>query len=357
MKVFVSGASGFLGGAVTSELARRGHEIIVLDNELKQSVEEPYLEEVILKKEVLMEEGGVKEAETFVPEEKRPFAENAGMPGNIRHFYGDLSDEGQEWTKELRDCDKIISLTKPFGEEEDIPADEIKEYGEKHARDVVNLIQKAAGGKAKTAMITYHALCLGDRGGKEVSEVDALDPVGFCRPLEGSFEPITLAGKEAGIKLVSLYPSMVYGGEGWFRTLVNNIAYGKAKIVEPGDNYLSLLHIDDLAGLYAEIAERIDEDAMYMLSDSAPVTQKNMLIHIAGLLGAPVPQVADFETYARKFGRLEAESMSASIKVNARKVLDDTGYSLKFPNCREGIPGVLRGMGFKMGGGQFKRAA
>ncbi len=133
--------------------------------------------------------------------------------------------------------------------------------------DVATLLKNAAGGKAKTAIITCHTLCLGNRGGAEASEVDALDPAGFCRPLEGSFESITQAGKEAGIKLISLYPSMVYGKEGWFKNLVNNIVYGKAKLVEPGDNYLSLLHIDDLAGLYAEIAERIDEDAMYTLSD------------------------------------------------------------------------------------------
>ena len=218
------------------------------------------------------------------------------------------------------------------------------------------LLKKAAGGKAKTAIITCHTLCLGNRAELEVGSVAALGPAGSCRPPEGSFEPITQAGREAGIKLVRLYPSMVYGPEGWFKDLVNNIVYGKAKIVEPGDNYLNLLHIDDLAGLYAEIAQRIDEDAVYTLSDSMPVKQKEMIVHIAGLLGAPVPQMVDLETYARKFGRLEAESMSASVKVNAKKVLADTGYSFKFPDYKAGIPQVLKDMGFEMGE-QLKRAA
>jgi nucleoside-diphosphate-sugar epimerase len=359
MKIFVSGASGFLGSAVTDELASRGHEVVALDNEQGQAGEEAYLEEVILKKnEDLLEEGELEEEEeeTFVLEGEEPAGEPLDVPGNIRYFFGDISDVRPEWTKELKECDKIISLTKPFGEENGIAKDEIKEYGRKHANDVVTLLKQAAGGKVKSAIITYHALCLGNRGGAEVSEVDSLDPVGFCRPLEGSFEPITQAGREADIKLVSLYPSLVYGKEGWFKDLVNNIAYGRAKLVEPGDNYLSLLHIDDLAGLYAEIAQRIDGDAIYTLSDMAPITQKEMVVLIAGLLGVPVPQMVDLETYARKFGRLLAESLSASIKVNPGKVLEDTGYTLKFPDSRKGIPQVLKGMGFEMGE-QFKKAA
>src|SRR5512135_1661722 len=123
MKIFVSGASGFLGSAVTDELARRGHEVVALDNELKPSGEEAYLEEVILKKnEDLLEEGELdeEEEETFVLEGEEPAGEPLDVPGNIRYFFGNISDVRPEWTKELKDCDKIISLTKPFSEGEDI---------------------------------------------------------------------------------------------------------------------------------------------------------------------------------------------------------------------------------------------
>jgi len=74
--------------------------------------------------------------------------------------------------------------------------------------------------------------------------------------------------------------------------------------------------------------------------------QKEFIGYLADLIGAPVPETVDFESYAKTFGGLEAETLSASIKVRPDKSLKALGYRLKFPSYKEGVVDVLGTMGY-----------
>ena len=311
MKVFISGADGFLGSAVTAELARRGHEVVGLARD----------------------EAGMKRVQ------------DAGG----RCVRGDLFESGP-WCAEIRDADKVISLTRPFRLDEDIPPEGMQEYGMKHAEAVTNLIKAAADGKAKAVITTYHTSCLGDRKGRWVeSDAAAIDPVGWCRPLAGSFEAIEEIAGEAEVPLVRVYPAMVYGDGGWFRRIVDAFRSGRAKVVEPGDNFLSLIHVEDLAGLYALITERIDKDDVFILSDDRPVTQRDLLDHVAALMGKPKAPMVDLDAYAGQFGRLMAESMASSTRASGVKAIDTFDYELRHGGYEKGVEYTLKSMGLESG--------
>jgi nucleoside-diphosphate-sugar epimerase len=318
MKVFVSGASGFLGSAVTTELARRGHEVTGLTRD----------------------EQGAKTVK------------NAGG----KPIIGDLF-KGGAWCDAIKNVDKVISLTQPISIEEKVDLSKIAEYSHKHTESVTNLIKAAADGKAKAVIVSYHTLCFGDRMGKWVNDFDFVNPVGFCRPLAGSFEAVERVGEDAGLPLINIFPGMVYGNGSWLKMIIDSFQKNTAKVVEPGNNYLSLIHVEDAATLYALAAEKLGKSENFTLADDRPVTQRVLMDHIADMLDqSPVPMV-DFNTYAKLYGKLMAETMSSSIRVQGIRAMDLLGHIPKLRSYEAGIRYTLKSMGIEPRKKELEEAA
>jgi nucleoside-diphosphate-sugar epimerase len=305
MKIFIAGSSGFLGSAVTKELANRGHNVT----------------------------GLVRTGEKQSLKQK-----------GVNYLKGDLLESG-EWCDRIREADKVISLINPFDISEKIPRDKVEAYSRKHTEEVANLIKAASDGNANTVIATFHTDCYGNRHGKWVTDADAVDPIGYCRPIEGSLKVVDELAYETELNMIRVFPAMVYGNGGWFKKLVGDLKSGKAKLVEPGDNYLNLIHIDDVAGLYAEIVENVNNSDVFTLSDDRPVTQRDLMSHITALIGLPMPEMVNFDTYAREFGTLQAESMSSSTRVPGIRAIDMFGYAMKARSYEQGVLMTLKSMG------------
>jgi nucleoside-diphosphate-sugar epimerase len=308
MRIFIAGASGYLGSAVTKELAGKGHDIT----------------------------GLVRSGSSQSLKQK-----------GVNYLTGDLLESG-EWCDKIREADTVISLINPFDANEKISKDNVEAYSRKHTEEVANLIKAASDGNAKTVIATFHTDCYGNRHGKWASDADAVDPIGYCRPIADSLKAVDELAEETELNVIRVFPAMVYGNGGWFKSLIENFKSGKAKLVEPGDNYLNLIHIDDVAGLYAEIVENVNNSDVFTLSDDRPVTQRDLMNHIAALMGLPEPKMVDFNTYAREFGTIHAESMSSSTRVPGIRAIDMFGYAMKARSYEKGVLMTLKSMGVEV---------
>lgn len=310
MKMFVTGATGFLGNAVVAELVNRGHKVmgLVSNHETGKTIKEA---------------GG-------------------------HYVVGDLKASGA-WCEEVKEADKIISLDTPFAANEPIPKEVtpalLDAYGKRYMEGVTNLIKAAADGKAKGVIINYGSLCMGDRKGRWVSDTDSLDPVGYCRPITGYFKSITKTAEDAGLPLIELYTAHVYGNGACFAQLVEGFKDGTARVIGSGDNYMSIIHVEDAAALIALAAEKLDKSENICLSDNRPVTQRVFMEHIAGLIDLPTPQSVDFETFARDNGMLIAETFASSTRVPGLKAMELLSYALKHRSYEEGVLYTLKTMG------------
>ena len=314
MKVFISGASGFLGRSVSAELAAGGHHVTGLVN--------------------TENEGKVLE--------KR----------GCEFIVGDTLEGGQ-WCNAIKDADKVISVERPLIYGEDISDINVRAQGSFTER-ATNLFKAAANGKARSFLMTYDILCYGARTGEWVSDADAVEPAGLCKAMGEPFKAMEKLAEETGIGLVNIFPALVYGNGGWFKRIVDDIEKGAGNIVEPGNNYLSLIHVDDLAGIYARIIDKVEGNEVYVLADGRPVTQEELIKLVAALMGNREPKMISFAEYARKNGTLFAETMSTSLRAEGLKAIDTLNYAMKLRSYDKGVGIALESMGIKVVG---KKAA
>lgn len=306
MKVFVSGAAGFLGKAVVAELVRRGHEVVGL-------------------------------ART---EEKGKVIQNLGG----RYVIGDLTKDGP-WKDEVQSSYRVVSLSWPIKTTEKFNLDRMVELNLQHAKGVSNLIKAAKHGEARSIFVTYDTLCFGDKADKWVAGTEAIQPAGFCRPIGNAYDEITRAGEDSGIPLVNVFPGRVYGPEGWFTYLLGRIHEGTWNLAGNGDNFLSLIHIGDLAWAYGEAVERLTHDESFALVDGNPCTQAEFTYFIADMLGVQHPEPITIHEFAQKEGIMLTESLATSARVSgelAAKLLD---FEPAFRDYHSGILAVLKSIG------------
>jgi len=308
MKIFVTGAAGFTGRAVVAELANRGHEVV----------------------------GLVHKAEDGKLVEK--------LGG--RYIEGDLMKKGS-WVDEVQSSYRVISLSWPVKITDRLNIEDMADVNVKHAQGVTNLIRAAKHGEAKSILVTYDTLCMGDVAGKWIEEPGAFNPTGFCRPIGNSFEEIGRAGKDAGIPLVNIFPARVYGNGGWFALMVERIRQGSWRMAGKGDNYLSLIHLEDLAWAYGEAAERLTHEESFALADGNPGTQAELMNYVSELLGVAHPEPMDYHEFADKEGIMLAESLAASAKVSGSKAARLLDFEPRYANFRDGVLAVLKGMGIE----------
>jgi len=310
MRIFVSGASEFIGEAVISELAKRGHEVTAL---VKDDMDAK-----------LMKSAGAKKS----------------IIGDLIH--------GGEWCDVVKGVDKVISLDRPVEYGEKLSREDVNKRGVRHVEAVTNLIKAASEGSVKGMVITYDTQCFGERCGKWVEgDPGAVEPMGYARPFEGNIGTIEQTANESGLAVVSVFPALVYGDGGWLSSIIGDLRSGKAMMVAPGDNYLNLIHIDDLASLYALIVEKLDWSDTFVLSDNMPVTQRALITHLCDLLDVEVPRLVDFKEYESRYGYMASEMMSISTRTSSSKAVTVLGFRPSHRSYELGLISTLKSMGIE----------
>jgi nucleoside-diphosphate-sugar epimerase len=222
MRIFLTGATGYVGSAVLDALVRAGHEITALLRD---------------------------------PEK----GDGVGLRG-VKPIIGELSKPAS-YAAAAEACDAIVHT-----------AIDRSKRGPKVDRQAIDSLMAAASrrsatGKPAAFIYTSAVWVLGDTQG-QATEDSPINPTALeeWRP---EHERLVLDGAP-GVRTAVIRPAIVYGGaRGIVGDLLKDAANGLVRVVGDGRNHGPCIYDRDLADLYVRVATHDDATGVFHANDEA----------------------------------------------------------------------------------------
>ena len=285
-KVFLTNATGYIGKAVAKAALQKGHTVSALARSPESAQK--------------LEKIGVKPV------------------------HGDLK-EPQKYIDAVRQADVVIHTA----------ATNDADSGKFDTLTVDSIIE-ALKGSNKTFIYTSGTWVLGDTGDIIADEQTPYEPLPFVA-WRAENEQKTVAAAQQGIKSIVLRPVIVYGGE---EGIIDNLIQqaqktSKVIYVDNGENYWSLVHVEDLADLYLLALEKAQPGALYNASTEY-LPAKEIAELIAKAAGNAQAKSLSLEE-ARQALSIFADAFALDQKIGSVKAKQELGWQPKAAKFAEDI--------------------
>lgn len=296
MKIFMTGATGYIGGSVATALLNSGHEVLGLVRS----------------------------------EERADQARDYG----IAPIIGSLDDAG------------ILA-------EAATEADAVINCASSDHRGAAEALLDGLAGSGKPFLHTSGSSIVGHADGGVLSE-DVFDETTLFEPSPGRAARVALnadilRAADRGVRVVILCPSLIYGlGRGvnahsmqvpWLIELARK--HGVARHIGPGTNTWSNVHIDDLTMLFLMALEGAPAGAFYY-AENGENSMREVCEAINAMMGVDAePEAMSVEDAAEEWGENAAKNtMGSNSRVRAVRARKELGWAPEAPSL---IDEIIRG--------------
>jgi len=191
---------------------------------------------------------------------------------------------------------------------------------------------------AKTVYMSTTAV-YGDSGGAWVTEETPPAPTSPRGRRRLDAEAAFLAwGVERGVPVVILRVSGIYGPG---RLPGMAVRRAEPMVREEEAPWTNRVHADDLAEICVAAMERGKSGAVYNVADGAPGTITQYYNAVADLLGVPRPPAVSMEEARRGMRPAMLSYLSESRRVDVRRMREELGVTLRYPDLAAGLPSCL----------------
>jgi nucleoside-diphosphate-sugar epimerase len=298
MRVFVTGATGFVGRATCAELLARGHEVAALV--------------------------------------RRPGSEPEGTLG----FAGDIAAEGDGLDRPLADAapDAVIHLAAEIASQRS--AAKIEATNVEGTRRLVEAA-KASGRDPK--LVFCSTVVTGEAGG-ELLEPDKPLPVDTPYGRSKQEGERIVAG--SGLPHAIIRPSHVYGPGGWYaEEFVKRLRQpGRFAVIGRGDNWWDVIRVEDVATALVDAAEQPASNGIYHAADDEPIRFYDFVALTAEALGVGPPRRIPAPLARLAAGRHAVTAVTRSARSSNARLKEELGWEPRFPSARVGVPDAVAGL-------------
>jgi len=145
-------------------------------------------------------------------------------------------------------------------------------------------------------------------------------------------------GRERGVPVVILRVSGIYGPG---RLPVEAVRRGAPVVREGEAPWTNRIHADDLAAVCVAAMERGRDRAVFNVADGSPGTITQYYNAVADLLGLPRPPAVSMEEARRAMSPGMLSYLSESRRIDARRMREELGVTLRYPGLAAGLPSCL----------------
>jgi nucleoside-diphosphate-sugar epimerase len=295
--VLVTGASGFLGGAVCAELVARGQAVDALC--------------------------------------RRP----GSAPTGTRAIPGDLTDAAT-LTRAVAESapEAIVHLAAEIATQRD--ADRIQDVNVEGTR---RLIDAALAAENRAKLVFTSTVVTGQANGALLDESSTL-------PVETAYGRSKQEGewlvRGSGLPYVVIRPSHVYGPGGWYaEEIVKRLRQpGRFAVVGGGQNWWDVVRVEDVASAIADAVERAQPDATYHVVDDQPIRYADFIGLTATALGVGTPRRIPAWLARLAAGADPVAAVVRSARSSNARIKSELGWSPRFPTAAVGVPDAVAQM-------------
>jgi nucleoside-diphosphate-sugar epimerase len=281
MKVFITGATGYIGFNVAKALRRAGNDVFGLT----RSREKAFL---LHQHEITPVIGDMSDPASYLS-----IAENCSV---LIHAAMDYENDAAELDKET-------------------------------VKNLLTISKKST--RPKIFLYTSGCWIHGDTGGKLVDETTPLSPASM---VAWRIEVEQMVLNANNVKGIVVRPGCVYGKRGgltgmWFDAISRN---DDLKISGDGSNHWTLVHVDDLANAYVRLAGSGLTSEVFEISDHSRESVRDMVKAVADTAGYEKDLIYLTQDDAvKEFGGM-AESLALDQHVDGSKIMRLLGWRPRF---------------------------
>jgi nucleoside-diphosphate-sugar epimerase len=297
MKVLVTGASGFLGGSLCTELTQSGHEPVAMV--------------------------------------RRP----GSCPADVAEVRGDLADAGL-----LRDAlasakpEVVVHLAAEIASQRS--AEKVRQANVEGTKRVI----EAAEAAGTRRLVFASTVVTGDAGGELLDETSTL-------PIQTAYG----ASKQEGERLVRdsrledvvLRPSHVYGPGGWFEDeFVKRLRQpGRFAVIGRGDNWWDVVRDADVVQAFALAVDQAAPGSTYHVVDDEPIRFYDFVALTAEELGLGPPRRIPAWVARLAAGADPVTAVTRSARSSNARIKQELGWAPRFTTAQQGVPDAIAVIG------------